>query len=66
MSLLSIFNKAPKGDSYRIVDNPIKYAGFILSEILKKGRTGNNAATKTKSNPSSIATTDNSKGTLPK
>jgi hypothetical protein len=66
MSLLSKFNMAPKGDSYRIIENPIKYVGFILSEVLRKGRTGNNAASKAKSNPSSIASTDNSKGTLPK
>jgi hypothetical protein len=66
MSLLSIFNKAPKGDSYRIVESPLKYVGFILSEMLRKGTTGNNAAGRTKSNPSSIASNDNSKGTLPK
>jgi hypothetical protein len=63
MNLLNIFNKAPKGDSYRIVENPIKYVGFILSEALRKG---NSTSAKTKTNPSTVASTDNSRGTLPK
>ncbi len=66
MSLLSKFNKSPKGDSYRIIDNPIKYVGFILSEILKKGTTNNNAASKNKSNPSSVVSSQDSGGVTPK
>lgn len=65
-SLLNIFNRAPKGDSFRIVENPIKYVGYVLSEVFRKGRTGSNAATQQRSNPSSTATTENSKGTQPR
>lgn len=65
MSLLNVFNKSPKGDSYRIVNNPIKYVGYVLSEILKRGTT-NNAASKTKSNPSSTVSSQDSGGVTPK
>lgn len=66
MNLLSIFNKAPKGDSYRIIENPLKYVGYMLSDAFRKGTSNGNAAGRNKSNPSSTVTNDNSRGTLPK
>lgn len=66
MNLLNLFNKAPKGDSFRIVENPLKYVGYMLSDAFRKGRSSNSAAGKQRSNPSATVTTENSKGTLPK
>ena len=66
MNLLSIFNKSAKGNGFRIPENPIKYIGYIFSETLRKGRSSNNAATQPRSNPSSTASSDSNRGTLPK
>lgn len=41
MSLLTKFMKAVKGDSFRIVENPVKYVGYFFSERYYKGNSRN-------------------------
>lgn len=65
MNLLNLFNKAPKGDNYRIVENPIKYIGAMFSTRFLAG-SKNAASTVQKSNPSSTVTTTTGITNLPK
>ena len=65
MSLLSKFLSAPKGDAFRIIENPIKYIGAIFSTKFLTGTT-NAASTVQKSNPSSTVTSTTGNVTLPK
>ena len=64
MSLLSKFLSSPKGDSFRIVENPIKYIGTIFSAKFLTGKS-NAASTVQKSNPSSTVTATTGNTTLP-
>jgi hypothetical protein len=64
MSLLSKFLASPKGDGYRIIENPIKYIGAIFSTKFLTGKS-NAASTVQKSNPSSTVTSTTGNNTLP-
>jgi len=64
MSLLSKFRSAPKGDGFRIIENPLKYIGAMFSTKFLTGNR-NAASTVQKSNTSSTVTSSTGKNNLP-
>lgn len=65
MSLLNRFIKAPKGDNFRIIENPVKYVGYALvSKLLKSFATGGSDVVQ--ANPSSTVSSQNSTSVIPK